>query len=320
MVMPVGRRELLKCVGTAVVAMALPGCRDPSDSGPPDCSEVAVEQVRTTDGRSLAYAEYGAATGTPVFYFHQTPGSRLYRPNEATSSSSGARVISIDRPGYGCSAHLQCRTLLDWPDDVVAVANHLGLERFAVAGISPFVVACAYKIPDRLTRAAIVSGPGPMDAPGARDSMMFSRRAGAFLLPMFPSVAAAAIEIFANPGDDPEGFLELGSAGLPAADHEILENPEIRGMLIESYRESARHGVSGFVRDLYLYTHPWKIPLHAITAEVHLWHGELDPSTPVASARYVADRIPRCHARFLPNEGHFILFRHWEEILETLLA
>ncbi len=320
MVIPVSRRELLQRAGTAVVAMALPGCRQPSDFERSDCSEATVEQVRIADGRSLAYAEYGAATGTPVFYFHQTPGSRLYRPNEEISSRLGARVISVDRPGYGCSANLPNRTLLDWPDDVVAVANHLGLERFAVAGISPFVVACAYKIPGRLTRAAVVGGPGPLDAPGARDSMMFSRRVGAFLLPLFPSVAAAAIEIFANPRDDPEAFLNRGSAGLPEADHKILENPEIRAMFIESYRESARQGVSGFVRDLYLYTHPWEIPLRDIKAEVHLWHGELDTSTPAASARYVADRIPNCHARFLPNEGHLILFRHWEEILETLLA
>ena len=57
-----------------------------------------------------------------------------------------------------------------------------------------------------------------MDAPGARESMMLSRRAGAFLLPLFPNVAAAAIEIFANPRDDPETLLDRLSAGLPAAD------------------------------------------------------------------------------------------------------
>ena len=316
----VTKRRFLRNASAAAVAMALPGCREPSDSGSRACGEHTVKQVRVAGNRPLAYAEYGAAAGEPVFYFHQTPGSRLYRPNEETSSRLGARVISVDRPGYGCSANLPNRTLLDWPDDVVAVANHLGLERFAVAGISPFVVACAYKIPGRLTRAAVVGGPGPLDAPGARDSMMFSRRVGAFLLPLFPSVAAAAIEIFANPRDDPEAFLNRGSAGLPAADHKIIGNPEIRAMFIESYRESARQGVSGFVRDLYFYTHPWEIPLRDIKAEVHLWHGELDTSTPAASARYVADRIPRCHARFLPNEGHFILFRHWEEILDVLLG
>ena len=62
--------------------------------------------------------------------------------------------------------------------DVVAVADHLGIERFFVAGISPYVVACAYEIPGRVIGAAVVGGPGPLDAPGVAESMLLSRRVG----------------------------------------------------------------------------------------------------------------------------------------------
>jgi hypothetical protein len=34
-----------------------------------------MRQLR--DGRELSYAEYGASSGRPVFYFHGLPGSRL---------------------------------------------------------------------------------------------------------------------------------------------------------------------------------------------------------------------------------------------------
>ena len=47
--------------------------------------------------------------------------------------------------------------------DVVALANALGLERFAILGGSgggPYAAACAAKIPERLRAAVIVSGVG----------------------------------------------------------------------------------------------------------------------------------------------------------------
>jgi pimeloyl-ACP methyl ester carboxylesterase len=62
------------------------------------------------------------------------------------------------------------RTFVDWPDDVVQVAAALGLDRFAVLGISgggPYAAACAWKLSDRLTGAGIVSGLAPLDAPAS---------------------------------------------------------------------------------------------------------------------------------------------------------
>ena len=35
------------------------------------------QQISLHDGRTLGYAEYGAPEGTPVFYFHGFPSSRL---------------------------------------------------------------------------------------------------------------------------------------------------------------------------------------------------------------------------------------------------
>jgi uncharacterized membrane protein YeiH len=54
--------------------------------------------------------------------------------------------------------------LVDWPDHVSQVADALGLERFAVLGISggAHMPPCAWKPPQRLTAAGIASGMGPM--------------------------------------------------------------------------------------------------------------------------------------------------------------
>ena len=123
---------------------------------PMDESDPRLHQtIILPDGRTLGFAEYGDPSGRPVLFFPGTPSGRLFQhPDESIAASLGARVITLDRPGYGLSDFLRNRALLHWPDDVEELADTLGFDRFAVAGISggaPYVAACALKIPGRLT-------------------------------------------------------------------------------------------------------------------------------------------------------------------------
>ena len=74
-------------------------------------------QIRLHDGRLLGYAEYGDPTGKPVFLFQGTPSSRLLHPDKDLTRSLGARLIVMDRPGFGLSDFQPGRRLLDWPSD-----------------------------------------------------------------------------------------------------------------------------------------------------------------------------------------------------------
>lgn len=49
-----------------------------------------------------------------------------------------------------------------------------------------------------------------------------------------------------------------------------------------SKREAFRLGFEGFALDLALVSRPWGFPLQAIRVPVHVWHGKLDISTPIA--------------------------------------
>ena len=116
-------------------------------------SEAKLYQL--SDGRKLAYGEYGDPQGHPTFYFHGGPGSRL----EGALFHEGGlkhslRIMAVDRPGMGGSDFLPGRTMLDFPKDVAALADSLGLDRFGVIGWSgggPSALTTAYAIPERLT-------------------------------------------------------------------------------------------------------------------------------------------------------------------------
>src|SRR5947209_6959948 len=116
------------------------------------------------DGRALGYVEYGNQKGKTLFYFHGHPGSRLEARFLAKQAmQTGVRLIGVDRPGMGLSSYKTGRRFLDWPDDVIELADGLQIERFAVAGFSgggPYALACAFKISHRLSACGIISGAG----------------------------------------------------------------------------------------------------------------------------------------------------------------
>ncbi len=142
-------------------------------------------QLRLPDGRRLGYAEFGAPRGRPVFFFHGFPGSRLEAELAATAAARwNLRIIAADRPGIGLSDRRPGRTLANWADDVRTLADSLGLERFAVLGISgggPYAIACAARLADRLTAAGTIGGLAPLDRPGATAGMSTLNRLVLFL-------------------------------------------------------------------------------------------------------------------------------------------
>lgn len=279
--------------------------------------------IRLPDGRRLAYAEYGDPGGAPVFFFQGTPSSRLMHPDEAVTRDLGARLIVADRPGFGLSDPKPFRTLLDWPDDIVALADALGIGRFGLVGISgggPYAAACAYRIPQRLTAVTIVGGSGPVDLRNTLAGAARERHIGYVLAQRAPWLLRLVILLARNPRRNPARFQAQFSQGAAAADRAIMARPAMREMFVRSYAEASRQGVTAFADEVILASKPWGFPLQDITTPVHLWHGEEDRNTPLAMARAMAAAIPNCCTTFLPGEGHLFLFERWGEILGDLLT
>ena len=282
----------------------------------------ANQQIELRDGRSLGYAEYGTPDGKPVFYFHGFPSSRIDWPlfdTDSVAARLNVRIIAADRPGYGLSDFKRGRTILDWPDDVIELANALQVDRFAVLGISgggPYALACAHMIPGRLTTTAIVCGMGPSEAPEARDGT-------AMLLPGKSSLMRKLLLMLMAMSfrRNPDRFLSQMKDAVAEPDKLLLAQPKVVQTFIYSMREAFRSGTRGASWDAVLYKRPWGYQLQDISMQIHLWHGELDTQVPVSVGQYVANAVPDCRAKFFPNEAHLSLaHNHIEEVLSILVA
>lgn len=286
------------------------------------------QQLRLATGRRLAYDEHGAADGTPIFYFHGSPSTRLewhLFGSEALTRKLTVRIIVPDRPGLGLSDFQPGRRISDWAADVIALADHLALARFAVLGYSgggPYAAVCALKIPERLTQVGIVSGTGPFDGPGLSAAINpFSLRF-IQLARTNPWLSRLALRLMGRMVQYwPHRFVAQAKAGFPAADQAVLARPDFQRAFIAVIQEGLRAGPRGAQLDTALMAGPWDFRPQDIRAAVHLWHGEADANAPLAMGHYMAAAIPNSHASFYPGEGHLSLMaKHIEEILNVLVA
>lgn len=271
--------------------------------------------VELSDGRALGYDELGPGDGFPIVGFGGTTMSRLAHLGDAPEAA-GVRLVLVDRPGYGLSDVHPGRTLLDWPSDIAQLAGALGLDRFAVYGMSgggPHALACGYALAERVTAVGLVSSPGPV----------WDRRELRFSLPPHrqPLVEVAA----RDPDEAARRLLEdcrrqLDEARRDAR-HDDVADPELRARLRASLLETADRGPEGYARDLILlFVSPWGFAPEDVTVPTLIWHGDRDPAVPLDVARFYARTIPRSTLHIFPGEGHLALWSHAEQILRALRA
>ncbi|VUC38217.1 unnamed protein product [Clonostachys rosea] len=293
------------------------------------------------DGRTLSYATYGStlasSTHIPIFYFHGFPSSRIEGALwDDTAKSLDVPLIAIDRPGMGYSTLQHNRNLLNWPDNVLALANHLEVKEFAVLGVSgggPYALACLSAIPEeRLKIGATVCGVYPLNL-GAQGIVFLSRAlfwGGKWL----PRVTAAVVDHqvghAARDLDHPERFAtkikqQMVSSG-PKVDKDLLEaklkDPNWAETLIEALRQSQRESGWGTSIDAGILGSDWGFPLTQVDGKrLVMWHGVLDANSPVRMADQAAELIHPARYQRLEEEGHASLgYGRMVDVLSSLLV
>ncbi len=265
------------------------------------------------DGRALCVAEAGDSAGHAVFALHGTPGSRLFWHEVVEDAEKrGIRIVAYDRPGYGRSAPDPGRTVADAADDIAAIADALGIDRYAVYGGSgggPHALANAVR-PERVVAVAALASVAPWGAEGLDwlDGM------GQDNLDEFGATLAGEEALRRYLDEQREAML----AGTPEAIAETLESllcPPDRACLTgelaryfhDQIREALRDGVDGWVDDDFVFVRPWGFELGDISVPVQVWHGSQDQFVPVAHGRWLAERIPGAEEHVYDEDGHLTL-------------
>ena len=257
-------------------------------------------------GREIAYTDSGDPAGPCVFFFPGAPQSRLrILILEDEFATQGLRVISPDRPGYGRSTPQPGRSMADWPADVAALADALGVERFVVSGHSsggPYAVACAALLPDRIVAGALIAGVTDMAWPAAWDGYPD------FEVPMMrlPDEDSAIGWCAEQYGEDGKALIdEFG----------LTEGDPRRAAMVEAFRQ----GVVGYAQDIFVQGREWPFDPTSIRAPIDVVHGEEDDVIPVAHSVHTAEVVLGARLRILPNHNHFTILSELPTIASALV-
>ena len=282
--------------------------------------------AKARDGRTLAFVQRGAEDGVPVIVCHGTPGSRRSRhPDPEMYRRHGVRMVAYDRPGYGASDPNIGRSVADAASNIEAIADELGLDRFAVVGGSggaPHALACGALLEERVLRVGALVTPAPSDT----DDFDFYEGLAEVNVREFGAAVQGreAIEAFIQPyvdqlRTDPDAVIEEIVSELPEVDREIASREGFRSIMRESFVEAVRQGVRGWADDDLAFAKSWGFEPEDVRAEVRLWQGELDVLAPRTHGEYVASRLPNAHFELLEGGGHF-LDEQWDVVLDWLSA
>jgi pimeloyl-ACP methyl ester carboxylesterase len=297
------------------------------------------------DGRTLGYAEFGAASGPVVFAFHGFPASRLDAVLfDRAARQQRVRIIAPDRPGFGLSSFQVTRRITDWPADVRALADHLGLQSFSVIGVSgggPYALACAAQLPhSMLCGVGVMAGAPPMEAaPGVTlpsavglHLLPFHTRVTQVLAEHAPRTLSLIVSVLVGTARwivstglvtrRIDAYLERtppAPVDPTMSSEPTLSTVKRRERLLAIFFDGFNSGAGGMVHESQLLSRDWGLRFEDLTYDpVHIWHGVKDVNSPIAMMRYMSRRLP--HAQLHEYDAtHYSLGMHVDEILREIV-
>lgn len=279
---------------------------------------------RLPDGRRIGYAEYGSPDGLPAIALHGTPGARyMFALTDEAAWARGLRILAPERPGYGLSDQHHFDTLGETAYDVEAIADALGLERFALIGVSgggPHAVAAAVRLKERVLSMALIAPVGPIAGSSHIRMSHFHHFIFSYLAPSPHAAGAFFFGLRTMIDWAPGVAYHLLMQRVTQTDAQLLRRPEVRDNLQATLREGLRPGVEGPLQDLRLYCGPWNLPLDAIDVPTIMWQGSADTIVPPDAAYHLAGALPKCQLEVIEGAGHYWVFGGLERVLDAVRA
>lgn len=282
--------------------------------------------IAVGEGRQISFAEFGNPQGRAVFWLHGTPGARRQIPTEARTFAArkNIRLIGIDRPGIGSSTPYQYENVLGFTDDLRTVADTLGINRFAVIGLSgggPYTLAAAAAMPDRVVMAAVLGGVAPLiGEDGISSGLMELAKIVRPVIEVADTpirwVAGSLMKLIAPFGSP---ALDLYARISPDGDRNLLSRPEFKAMFLDDLLNGSRRQLAAPFADIVVFARDWGFRLEDIKVPVRWWHGDADHIVPYAHGQHAVARIADAEMYTLPGESHLAGLGVPEDILTKIL-
>ncbi|WP_375388790.1 alpha/beta fold hydrolase, partial [uncultured Amnibacterium sp.] len=217
-------------------------------------------------------------------------------PLHAAAAEAGVRFLGADRPGYGGTTRDPAAGIADIVPDVLAVADALGVARFAVLGHSgggPRALACAALAADRVLAAVAVASPAPPDA----DGLDRYRGMATGIVREQHAVGAGRAALEALLAED-----DFDETSFTPGDRAALDGEwSWFGAVVQA---ATADGPQPMADDLLAAGRPWGFDPAAIRLPVRIVHGADDRMVPVQHGRWLAGRVPGAEVEIVPGAGH----------------
>jgi len=261
---------------------------------------VTEADLELVDGRTLHY--YDTREDEPdarvaVFWCHGAPSvGRPPEPLFPAAAENGLRWVSYDRPAYGGSSPNPGRNIASAAADVAAIADALGIGRFATLGHSgggPHALACGALLPERVIAVVSMSAPAPIDA---EDLDWFAGWTRSGMAEQHAALAGrAALEAYlASAEPDPEAFTTDDLVALAGR----------WSWVADVFGQAVKNGYEGVVDDSLAGAREWGFAPADVTVPVLVMHGAKDRMVPSAHGKWLAAHCPGAELLLVPDASH----------------
>jgi pimeloyl-ACP methyl ester carboxylesterase len=247
----------------------------------------------------------------------------MYYPDD-TAKNLGLRIITPDRPGFGLSDFQPHRKLMDLPDDLVQLADHLQIGTFSIFGVSAggiYILPCAYKIPERLEKVAILNGAVPIDLLADPYQGMSEKFKKVYVMTAkFPFWLLRFVTWIAKRkiAKDPEAAYQNSLGFHTEANQKFLLDPTVKAWKMGHDSEVYRQGTKGVAQEGKILVSPSGPNPAEIKKHIDLWYFEDDPLVPMQWGKYLASVLPNNTTHFFPDGGHYAVWVRWGEVLRSI--
>lgn len=251
-----------------------------------DCDYVTVaEDVQ------IFYRRQGPTNTEPILFLHGNRDNHSHFAELQTLLSPFRQTFALDLRGHGFSSKVDCPLSAElYADDLDAFIKHFGWEKVTLVGHSLGAVTSmvyALRSPERVSHMVLMGAAAHYEMKWKRPTVTEES---------YPQVIEES-----NRRAGPFFFLD--------------DYPAVKRRVIASWSSI----VFKVHRNLIQLTHPdLRHRVSQITSPTLIIAGELDKSTPVASANYLHEQIPNSQLAVIPNTGHFMFMEQPKLIAEHI--